>query len=503
MKRTVCVLTATALALSLLTACRKEPSDPTTEPTETTCPVETTQPVEAPTVPVQVPESDPLISGPEKLVSVTDFNELTLAVKVTAGDTVRRVTYALRNDAGQITFYERNAEAEPDADQSYGYESVCFGGRMFTNGDITGEGFREIVTEPEYGSAEGYFRNALAMLGFDFGDWLRTDGFLKGEEATWLDRVCDVYETACTDLFGEGYKVRLLVDRETGLWVRSERTIPGTGETILMEVESMEASAHMIPGSRPVALRKQVIYREEGVTVTAMGLDFTDPNGAVLVLETENATDTDICATVPQLLINGLYCPVPVQILCAAGGSCETRVQIPNGVLDRSDIRILDGMDLSFSIEKTHGEADGTVVSDGFLVEDTGTLHIRTECPGDYVQAVDRQGQRLIGIEEVTVLAQSFRMEENGDGWFGVYCEALYARPVRVVLELSAVNGIPVSVTHEFTMGAMAEGFSGFRMDRQVLAAAGIRELREAQVSCAVFDGETRLVESSVITVTF
>lgn len=502
MKRTVCILMSAVLALSLLTACHGEQPAPATEPEETTRPVETTQPVQETQLPTQAPDPD-LLPAPEKTVSVSDFRELTVVVKITAGDVVRRVTYALRNDAGQMTFYERNAEADLSVERPYGYESICVGDRMFSNREITGDGFREVTVEPGYGTADGYFRSALAMLGFDFGDWLHTDGFRKGDEAVYLDRACDIYEMACTDLFGEGYTVRLWVDRETGVWIRSERTVAGTGDVIVMEMETIEASSLTIPGSRPVELRKHVIYREEGVTVTAMELDWSDPNGPVLVLETENATDTDICATARYMLINGLYCPVPVQILCAAGEACQTRVQIPNGVLDRSDIRILDWMDLSFSIEKTHTEADGTVVSDGVLVEDTGTLHVRTECPGDYAQLVDRQGQRLIGIEEVTVLAQSLRMEESGAGWVGVYCEALYAHPVRVVLELSAVDGMPISLTHEFTMGAMTEGFDGFRIDAELLAAAGIREPREAQLSCAVYDGQTRLVESSVITVTF
>lgn len=509
MKKPICLLLSAALSLTFFTACAKEESTPSTE--ATTLPTVPSTAQTQSTQPTQVTE--PLVEGdllpaPEKTVSVGDFRDLTMTVKVTATNgTVRRVTYALRNDAGKLTFYERNAEADPTAAQPYGYESICLADgadiRMFSNRDISGTGFLETELEAEYQSADGHFRSALADLGFDFGDWIHTDGFAKGEAVQYLDRTCDAYDTAYTDLFGAGYKAQILVDRQTGIWLRSQRTIPGTDDTIVMEVESLEEDSHVIPGSRPVALQEQVVYREDGVTITAKALDFSDPNKVVLTLETVNGTDTDICATGRYVKLNGLYADLQPQILCGVGQTQQTLVELPNPLLDRSGIGILDRMELALTIEKTHTEADGTVISDGFLVEDTGALHIRTECPGDYVQTVDRQGQMLIGIEEVTLLAQSFRVEDSGDAWFGVYCEDLYTHPVRVVMELKSVNGTPLPMTHQFVMGAQAEGYDGFVIEQEALAAAGIWEIREAELSCAVYHGDTRLVESSILTVTF
>lgn len=508
MKKQICLLLSAALSLAVLSACGKEEMTPSTE--ATTLPVAPSTVQTQPTQATQLtePPVEGLLDVPEKTVSVEDFRELTLTVKVTATNgTVRRVTHALRNEAGKRTFYERNAEADPTVAQAYGYETICLAEgediRMFSNRRICGTDFLETEPEAEYQSADGYFRSALADLGFDFGDWLHTDGFVKGEQVQYLDRACDVYETAYTDLLGAGYKAQILVDRQTGIWLRSQRTIPGTDDVIVMEVESLEETSQVIPGSCPVELEEQVVYREDGVTITAKALDFSDPNKAVLTLQTVNGTDTDICATGRYMKVNGLYVDLQPQILCGAGQTNEILVELPNQLLDRSGIGILDQMELALTIEKTHTEADGTVISDGFLVEDTGALSIRTECPGDYVQTVDRQGQMLIGIEEVTLLAQSFRVEDSGDAWFGVYCEDLYTHPVRVVMELKSVNGASLPMTHEFVMGAQAEGYDGFGIGHEVLAAAGIAQIREAELSCAVYNGQTKLVESSILKVTF
>lgn len=506
MKKPICLLLSAALSLSLLAACADKDAVPTTDGTKPT--VDQTEPSQSTDGP-SVPQVGDVLDAPEKTVSIGDVRDLTLTVSTSASYGIARsITYSVRNEDGAITFYERNAEADPFADGSYAYESICVADGsqicMYSNQDISGTGFQKVDLTGEYDRDDGYFRSELANLGFDHWDWIATDGFTKCEDTTYLGKECYVYKVAYTDHFGSAYKDEIYVDKQTGIWLRSERSLPGTEESFLMEVQAVEESSAVIPGSKPVGMQEQVVFERDGVVITAKTLDFSDPDHAVLTFETVNGTDRDIRATSRYFDINGLCIGGSMLSLrCGAGQTQQTAVELPNSILDRSGIQIIRDLELALQIEDIHTGDDGEVVSDGYLVEDTGALTVITECPQDYVQTVDKEGQVLIDTDGAYLAIRSFRVEDSGDAWLDAYCEDRMADPIRIVIDVKSINGIACDVRGEIAMQALSEGFGGFTIDRAALQKLGIGSIENVELSYCVYGGEIILEGSEVVSLTF
>lgn len=256
MKKFLILFLGTVLCLHLLSGCTK-PQPPAhmdftlpigsesgeTDPVqpEPTQP-QPTQP-EQPTEPAQ--KND--IAAPEHCIGVEDVQALTVTVECTTSAGERRmICYAISNGEDALVFYEENAGA---GENPYSYRSYCTvtpeGAQMFSAQGV--EDFQPVDLTGEYDRADGYFRCELANLGLDYEQHFITDGFLPKGEVTLLGRACDVYTFAYTDHQGSGYNGEVAVDRQTGLWLRFLREIPGTQDSILMEVRSVEDNADIIP----------------------------------------------------------------------------------------------------------------------------------------------------------------------------------------------------------------------------------------------------------------
>lgn len=497
MRKTVSLLLIAVLLFGLA-ACKKEPEkeDETTAPgTQVTDPTSDNKPA------AQVGD---VLSEPEKTVSLEDLTELTVTVQTQSSyEIARSITYALCVQGERVTFYERNTESDFFAAEFYGYESLCVADgdavSLYSNSRISGTGFTPVNLAGEYGTNDGYFRNQLAYLGIDYQDWIITDGFTKCADTTVMGVECYVYDFAFTDLFGVGYKAQVCVDKQTGLWRSLTRQIPGTEDEFTAQVQLVEESSAVIPGAQFTTIPQQGIYEQDGISITATALDFSDPDHAVLWLETTNTTQTDVQLSSHYVLVNGLCVGGNIMShVCPAGETVQTAVELPNSTLDRSGIELITDIRFAFWIDEIHME-DDYAVSDGMLVENTGELTVLTNTAGDSGQPGEPEGQVLLDGSDILLKLDSLRVEDNGAAWLNVYCDNGWAEPVQVAISLVSLNGLPYTYSARITMQEGAEGFGGFTIPHSALVKLGIDSIESVELTYEVFLGDSVMSTECIV----
>ncbi len=497
MKKTVSVLLIAVLLLSL-TACNNEPDieDETTIPT--------TQGTE-PTVDSKpdVQEGD-VLSQPEKTVCLEELTDLTLKVQTGSSyEVARTITYALSKQGERMTFYERNTEADLLAEDFYGYEMLCVADgdavSLYSNSRISGSGFTPVELSGEYGTNDGYFRNQLAYLGIDYQDHIVTDGFTKCPDTTVNGVECYVYTFAFTDIFGAGYKAQVCVDKQTGLWLSLRREIPGTEDVFTAEVQELSYDAAVIPGARYTTIPQQGIYEHDGISVTATALDFSNPDYAVLRLETTNTTEVDVQLSSHYVLVNGLCVGGNIMShICPAGETVQTDVKISNSTLDRSGIDVIRDIRFALWIDEIHMEED-IAISDGMLVENTGELTVLTNSAADSGESDTPVGQVLLDADDIVLRLDSLQVEDNGAGWLNVYCGNGWSEPVQVAISLVSLNGQPYTYSGRITMQEGTEGFGGFSIPHSALMELGIRSIESVELTYEVFLGDSVMSTECIV----
>lgn len=441
-----------------------------------------------------------VLDAPEKTVDLEDLKDLTISASFSAPSIGpdRDLVYAVSNSDTGIRFYEKNV-FKMAANQQDIMESIClpssetylFYSRMGSS-DFTPTNMTE-----QFGSNDGYFRYQLANFGIGYEDWLEADGFTKCEDAVILDRDCFVYETR----FSGNMDALIYVDQETGLWLKMDAKV---GEdTFTRTISSIENNATVIPGTQPVEMTEQVIYDANGIVITAKALDFSDPNGAVLCLETKNSTASDMKFTSHYFDINGLCLGGSVlSDTCPAGETKETRLTLPNSGLDLSDIEIIQSIEMALKLENVHTESspDGDyTVTDSVLAETTEALTIKTQCPADYVQAINKEGTVLIDTDDIYLVLCGFEVDDQGQGVLTAYCENRLGEPIRATINIKTINGIAYDDFDKINMQENSEGFDRFTIWPSTLKDMGITHIESVELTHEVFSGES-FVDSKRVT---
>lgn len=446
-----------------------------------------------------------ILETPEKTVGLEDLKDLTFTASFSAPSTGpdRDLVYAVSNSDNGIRFYEKNvfkmAENQQDIMESIclpGSEGYLFYSRMGSN-EFTPSSMTE-----QFGSNEGYFHYQLANFGVGYQDWIKADGFTKCEDTKVLDRDCFVYEVSFTGKMGQTKQDAVIcVDKETGLWLKMDVKVEG--DTITRAVSSIAYTATVFPGTQPVGMTEQVIYDANGIVITAKALDFSNPNGTVLRLETKNSNASEVKFTSHYFDINGLCMGGSVlSDTCPAGETKETELTLPNTSLDLSAIEIIQSIEMALKLENVHTETtpDGTfTVTDGVLVETTEALTIKTQCPADYVQVVNKEGTVLIDTDDIYLVLCGFEVDDQGQGVLTAYCENRLGEPIRTTINIKTINGIAYDDFDKINMQENSEGFDCFTIWPDTLKSMGITHIESIELTHEVFSGES-FVDSERVT---
>lgn len=439
-----------------------------------------------------------VLDAPEKTVSMENIKELTIRYSLSAPSSgvEQSIVYAVSNTGSVPKYYQQRAMKQDGAVVNV-MDYLCL---MMPDGAVCYAGQQGSYVQADYsdqfGTAEGYFLYYLAGLGVGYEEWLKTDGFTKREDATYLDRACYVYDVKYTDkVFEQQTTAVIYVDKETGLWLKMEKT-NSEGGSVSSAIESIEWNASVIPGSQIVNISEQIIYDDNGIVITAKKLDCFDPNGTVrLFLETKNSTASDVKISSHYFDVNGLCLGGSVlNYSCAAGETKETELKLPSSVLELSNIEIIQQIEFALKIDNVHTETspEGSfTVEDGVLVENTGALTIKTDCPSDYVQPVNKEGTVLIDTDEIYLVVCSFEVDMNGNAVFNAYCENKLDAPIRTTIRIKTINGIEYDDFEKVSMQENSEGFAGFSLWSDFLQKNNIQRIESVELTHEVFKGES------------
>ena len=441
-----------------------------------------------------------VLDVPEKTVSIEDLKDLTIrcAFSVPSGGTEQSIVYAVSN-TGSVPRYFQQRVLKQDGVAVNAMDYLCLvmqDGAVCYAGQPGSGNYVQADYSDQFGTADGYFLYNFANLGVGYEKWMKTDGFSKREDATYLNRDCYVYDVKYTDnVFKTQTTAVIHVDKQTGLWLKQEGTI-SSGESFTRAVESVEENASVIPGSQIVNISEQVIYDDNGIVIAAKKLDCFDPNGTVrLLLETKNNTTSDVKITSHYFDINGLCLGGSVlSYSCAAGETKETELKLPNSSLELSDIEIIQQIEFALKIDNVHTETspDGSyTVEDGVLVENTGALTIKTDCPSDFVQPVNKEGTVLIDTDEIYLVLCSFEVDMSGSAIFKAYCENKLDAPIRTTIKIKTINGIEYDDFEKLAMQENSEGFAGFWLWSDFLKKNNIQRIESVELTHEVFKGES------------
>lgn len=516
MKRQLCLLIITAMILSLFAAC----GDPGTEIPNTDAGNQSSESTGEGSKPSQTPTGNggetvqvgDVLDAPEKIASVEDLEALTFTTSFSMplNGMERTIVYAVARDGDKVRFYEASTTKIAETPDLMYMEQICLPGgdgmlaysRPAVYGDYTPMNWTN-----DFGSNDGYFRYNLAFFGLDYQDWFTADGFTKREDESCLGKDCFVYAVTFSSKLAEGNTDAVIyVDKQTGLWLKTEMNVDGN--TLTRAIDSIEYNASVFPGSQAVDMVEQEIYNHGGIVITAKALDFSDPNGAVLHLQTTNSTGSDVKFTSHYFDINGLCLGGSVlSDTCPAGGTKETALTLPNSALDLSCIDIIQNIEFALRLENVHTEStpDGTfTVTDSVLVEKTQALTIKTQCPGDYIQAVNKEGIVLIDTADLYLVLCSFEVDAIGQGVLTAYCENRLGEPIRATINIKTINGIAYDDFDKISMQENSEGFDCFTIWSSTLKDMGIDRITSVELTHEVFSGESfansqRVTEESEI----
>lgn len=500
MKKLLCFLIIAAMVLTSFAAC----SEPQTDtPNDSTGAQTSGKPTEGNDDDGNDGNADEstkvgdVLEAPEKTVDLEDLKDLTISASFSAPSIGpdRDLVYAVSNSDTGIRFYEKNVFKMAENQQDI-MESICLPGSegyLFYS-RMGGSEFTPTNMTEQFGSNEGYFHYQLANFGIGYGDWLKTDGFTKCEDAKVLDRDCFVYEVSFTGKMGQTKQDAVIcVDKETGLWLKMDVKVEG--DTITRAISSIAYTATVFPGTQPVGMTEQVIYDANGIVIIAKALDFSNPNGAVLRLETKNSTGSDVKFTSHYFDINGLCMGGSVlSDTCPAGETKETELTLPNASLDLSGVEIVQSIEMALKLVNVHTETtpDGTfTVTDSILAETTEALTIKTQCPADYVQVVNKEGTVLIDTDEIYLVLCDFWVDESGWGYLKAYCENRLGEPIRATINIKTINGIAYDDFDKVNMQENSEGFDCFTIWASTLKDMGITHIESVELTHEVFSGES------------
>lgn len=260
--------------------------------------------------------------------------------------------------------------------------------------------------------------------------------------------------------------------------VKPDSGVPATEET-----EAVSEEETLSAGSSEVTLDEKEIYNNNGIIVTARGID-SGLMGTNVSLNIQNTTDQDVLITAKDISVNdyvmsqaGLYVEV------AAGKAANDNICLYASELEECGIDTI--AEIEFFL----------VVSDNETWEEIDTsqlVTLTTSAGADFVQTVDDTGDVMYDSNGVRVICKGLKDDLVWSGSVVFYMENNTDRALSVYAENVSVNGYmeDVSLWSDMQPGKRAvQGMS--ILDLSDLGIKNIDEIHEIEFSLRIVDADT------------
>jgi len=230
-----------------------------------------------------------------------------------------------------------------------------------------------------------------------------------------------------------------------------------------------------------VTLAETVLYDQDGVRITATGLDMQAVLGPELSFQVENSTQQNLVVQPEWCTVNGYMMSDLFSADVAAGKKANDTMYFPSSSLERCGIDTVT--DIAMELKILDGETYQTLAT-------TGTVTLQTSAAGSYTQTYDDSGEEIYNANGIRVV-----MQRQAEDLFGqeihFYLENTSDRAVVVQSEDVSVNGYMISnwLYADLIPGAHAvEALTLFTSDMEE---NGIETIETVELALNIVDAET------------
>lgn len=228
-----------------------------------------------------------------------------------------------------------------------------------------------------------------------------------------------------------------------------------------------------------VAVEETVLWDQEGVKITAKGLE-EGLFGVELKLAIENNTDENYTVQCRNASINGYMMEASMSTEVAAGKKASSKVTFMKDSLQACGIETIADIELSFHVFLTDGWD---------TVFDTPQVALTTSAFEDYVYAFDDEGETLFEGEGITIVLKGLDKEASfmGPGVV-LYIQNDSDRNITVQVRNESVNDCMVSGSMSCDVVAGKRAIDDVTFYTKHLEENDIEAIEKVELSFHIFD---------------
>ena len=278
----------------------------------------------------------------------------------------------------------------------------------------------------------------------------------------------------------------------TGSQTEDEEMVK-TEEALSEEAESSDNSS--APSSE-VTIEEQVLYDENSIKITALGME-DGLFGTELKLLLENNSDKSITVQARNANVNGFMVSTMMSVDIASGKKANDSLTFETSGLKDCGIESIATMEFFFHIFDT--ESWDAIV-------DTDVITINTSIASTYTQAVDDSGEILVEEGGVKIVGKGLSDDDSvwGPGVI-LYIENNSEKDVTVQVRDVSINGFMVDSSMSTDIVAGKKAMSAVQFFSTDLEENAITDITDVELYFHIFNLESwdTIFDSDVITISF
>ncbi|WP_102048617.1 hypothetical protein [Pygmaiobacter massiliensis] len=238
-------------------------------------------------------------------------------------------------------------------------------------------------------------------------------------------------------------------------------------------------------GSQKETITEQLLYEENGLKVTAEGLEFGGMMGPEVTLLIENTSDVNVTVQAAAVVVNGYTAGSSETVFSsdvAAGKKTRDSIKIMNSMLDVCDIETIT--DVSFKFHVFNTDTWDTIA-------DSERVTLETSSYGEYTQTYNDEGQLLYEENGVKIVYKGLSKDSFMGPEILLYIENNSEQSITVQQANMSVNGFMVDGIMSAEVVAGTKAMTGITIMETKLQENKITELENVELSFHVFNTDT------------
>lgn len=246
-----------------------------------------------------------------------------------------------------------------------------------------------------------------------------------------------------------------------------------------------------------VTVEEQVLFDQDGVSVTLKGMDADGFWGPELQLETNNTTDKTVMVSARDTSINGIMMDPMFSISVAPGKISNDAMSVFGSSLKNAGVETIQTVELKFGVTD-----DETWES----LFETDYITINTSAAGTFEQTYNDEGTEVYSDDSFRIVAQKLDSDESFWGAdIYLYIENNSDKTVTIQSRDTSINGYMVDPMFSVTITPGKKAFSTITFLESDLESNGIENIDTMETSFHIYDEASMdtISDTSPVTINF